>query len=81
MKNSCGDDAVEAGPSVAFVEPIDVMEYRVGPPFNAAMITADRRMAADLGVFEVIGLLLGAYEPPAGLPIRVSGLPACRRPG
>jgi hypothetical protein len=35
------------------------MECRIGPGFDAAVIAIDRLMAADLGIFEAVGLLLG----------------------
>jgi hypothetical protein len=35
------------------------MECRIGPGFDAAVITIERLMVADLGIFEAVGLLLG----------------------
>jgi hypothetical protein len=44
---------------MAFLQPADIVDRRMGSRFNAAMVAVDRLMPADLGILEPIGLLLG----------------------
>ena len=53
------DDALQLRPVVAFFEPGDVVDGGVASGFDAAVIAIDRLVAADLGILEVIGFLLG----------------------
>ena len=47
---------------MALLEPGDVVQCRIGPGFDAAVIAVDRLMAADVGVLETVGLLLGGEQ-------------------
>ena len=48
------DDGFEAGPIVAFLQPVDIVErQRWFPAFDAVMIAIDRLVPADPGVLEV----------------------------
>jgi hypothetical protein len=54
--------AVQAGPSMALLEPGDVVECRIGPGFDAAVIAVGRLMAADVGVLEAVPGLEGLLD-------------------
>ena len=56
------DDRFETGPIMAFLQPIDIMEDRVRPGFDTAVVAIDRLIAADMGILEAVGLLLGGKE-------------------
>jgi len=51
------DDAVQAGPGVACLQPSDIMDDGGGSGLDAAMIAIDRRVLADRGVGKAPGLL------------------------
>src|SRR5882724_13081074 len=53
------DDAFQAGPIVAVLQPGDVVNDGGGSGLDAAVIAVDCLIAADLGVLEPLGLLLG----------------------
>ena len=44
---------------MAFLQPSDVMDRRIGSGFDTAVIAVDRLMAADLGILKAVGFLLG----------------------
>jgi hypothetical protein len=67
MMTSC-----KPGPVVAVLEPSDIMEWRVGPRFDAAVIAVNRLMAADVAILEAIDLLFGGKkleDPRAACPV------------
>jgi hypothetical protein len=47
---------------VTLLQPADIMEDRDGSGFDAAVIAIDGLVAADRGVLEAIGLLLGGEQ-------------------
>src|SRR5947209_3153110 len=56
------DDALQSGPIVTFLQPGDIMDRRVGSGFDAAVVTVDRLMPADLCVLKAVRFLLGRED-------------------
>ena len=54
------DDALQSGPIVALLEPVDVMDRGVGSGLDAAVIAIDGLMAADLCVLEALAFCSAA---------------------
>ena len=53
---------LQARPIVAFLQPGDIVDHRIGSGFDAAMIAVDRLMAADRRILEALGFLLGGEQ-------------------
>ncbi len=53
------DDGLQAGPAVAVLEPCDVVDDGDGAGLDAAVIAIVRGAAADRGIPEIVGYLLG----------------------
>ena len=56
------DDAFQSRPTVAFLQPRDIVERRVGPGFDATMVAIDGLGPAHLCVLEAVGLLLSCEQ-------------------
>lgn len=56
------DDAFQPWPAVAFPQPANLMQDRIVSRFDAAVIAIHGFVAADPGVFEILGFLLGSEE-------------------
>src|SRR5215207_1445590 len=56
------DDAVQAGPVVALLQPGDIVQDGGGPGLDAAVIAVDGFVPAAGGVLEAVTLLLGHEE-------------------
>jgi hypothetical protein len=53
------DDAFQSGPIVAFLQPSNIVDCRVGSGFDAAVIAVDRLVSTDGCIFEAVAVLLG----------------------
>jgi hypothetical protein len=60
------DDALQPRPVMAFLQPLYIVDRRIGSRFDAAMIGVNRLVPADRRVLETIGFLLGRDTLRAG---------------
>ncbi len=56
------DDALQPRPIMTFLQPANVMRDGIVPGFDAPVIAIHGLMAADFGIFEIVGFLLGGEE-------------------
>ena len=56
------DDALQPWPVVALLQPIHVVDRRVGAGFDAAVVAIDGLMPGDRRILEAVGLLLGGEQ-------------------